>query len=41
LYTLVSGLSDIFFGFVCFFLVMLLDTFVFAGLFAVKCCHIG
>jgi hypothetical protein len=25
----------------CFFLVILLDTVVFAGLFAVKCCHIG
>jgi hypothetical protein len=41
LYTLVSGLLDIFFGFVCFILFSLLETFIFAGLFAVKCCQIG
>jgi hypothetical protein len=40
-YTLVSGLSDIFFGSASFLCDVFLDTFVFAGLFAVKCCHIG
>ena len=41
LYTLVSGLSDILFDCLCFRLGIFLETFVFAGLFAVKCCHIG
>jgi hypothetical protein len=41
LYTFVRGFSDIFFGFACFLFVIFLVTVVFAGLFAVKCCHIG
>jgi hypothetical protein len=41
LYTFVSGLFVIVIVRACFLIASFLDTPVFAGLFGVKCCHIG
>jgi hypothetical protein len=41
MYTLVNGLFVILIVLVCFLVESFLDTLVFAGLFAVKCCHMG
>jgi hypothetical protein len=41
MYTLVNGLFVILIVLVYFLFESFLDTLVFAGLFAVKCCHIG
>jgi hypothetical protein len=41
MYTFVNGLFDIHIVRVCFLVESFRDTLVFAGLFAVKCCHMG